>query len=63
MRYSKRLKRPALKKVLPLENRSIAKVAREFGISKHTIYRWKKMVENDKLLLRKEGNLNSTSPL
>jgi len=46
MKYSKRVKESALRKVLPPENRSVPEVSREMGISDQTIYNWKKMVEN-----------------
>ena len=63
MKYSKRFKESVLRKVLPPENRSIPEVAREMGISDQTVYNWKKMVENGKLLLEEESSPNSTGRL
>ena len=37
MKYGKRLKKSALRKVLPPENRSVPEVAKELGISDQTI--------------------------
>jgi transposase-like protein len=41
MGYSKELKDAMLRRLLPPNNESIAKVAREEGISPHTLSRWK----------------------
>jgi transposase len=51
MKYSRRIKESALRKILPPENRSVADVAREMGISDQTIYNWKKQAENGTLFL------------
>lgn len=59
MKYSKRIKQSALRKVLPPENRSVSEVAREIGISEQTIYNWKKSAENGTLILDAE----QTSPV
>jgi len=58
MKYSRRLKESALRKILPPENRSVADVAREMGISDQTIYNWKRQAENGTLVLDE-----SSSPL
>ena len=54
MKYSKRIKSSALRKVLPPENRSVPEVAQEMGISDQTIYNWKKRAENGTLALDAE---------
>jgi transposase len=51
MKYSRRMKESALRKVLPPENRSISEVALEMGISDQTIYSWKRQAENGTLSL------------
>ena len=58
MKYSRRIKESALRKILPPENRSISDVAREMGISDQTIYNWKRKAENGTLVLDE-----SSSPL
>ncbi len=58
MKYSRRMKESALRKILPPENRSVSDVAREMGISDQTIYNWKKKAENGTLILDE-----SSSPL
>ncbi len=58
MKYSRRLKESALRKILPPENRSVTDVAREMGISDQTIYNWKRQAENGTLVLDE-----SSSPL
>ena len=50
MKYSRRIKESALRKILPPENRSVADVAREMGISDQTIYNWKRKAENGTLV-------------
>lgn len=54
MKYSKRIKASAMKKILPPENRSVPEVAKEMGISDQTIYNWKRMAENGTLVMDEE---------
>lgn len=42
MRYSQELKEAILKRILPPNNESIGKVAREEGLPEQTIRSWKK---------------------
>jgi transposase len=56
MKYSRRIKESVLRKILPPENRSVADVAREMGISDQTIYNWKRQAENGTLFLDKAGS-------
>ncbi len=56
MKYSRRIKESALRKILPPENRSVADVAREMGISEQTIYNWKNQAENGTLFLEDTGS-------
>ena len=56
MKYSRRIKESALRKLLPPENRSVAVVAREMGISEQTIYNWKNQAENGTLFLEESGS-------
>lgn len=58
MKYSRRIKESALRKILPPENLSVADVARDMGISDQTIYNWKRRAENGTLVLN-----DSSSPL
>ena len=51
MKYSRKIKKSTLRKILPPENRSVADVAREMGISDQTIYNWKHPAENGTLFL------------
>ena len=63
MKYSRRIKESALRKVLPPENRSVPDVAREMGISDQTIYNWKKKAENGILFLDESSSPASTGQL
>jgi transposase-like protein len=45
MKYGKRVKASAMRKVLPPESRSVPEVAREMAVSEQTIYNWKRMAE------------------
>jgi transposase-like protein len=63
MKYSKRLKETALRKILPPENRSVSDVAREMGISEQTIYNWKKQAENGNLFIEDTGSPLQTGQL
>ena len=63
MKYSKRLKETALRKILPPENRSVPDVAREMGISEQTIYNWKKQAENGSLFLEETSSPMQTGQL
>jgi len=63
MKYSKRLKETALRKILPPENRSVPDVSREMGISEQTIYNWKKQAENGSLFLEETGSPVHTGQL
>ena len=63
MKYSRRIKESALRKILPPENRSVPDVAREMGISDQTIYNWKKMAENGTLFLERTGSPLDTGQL
>lgn len=63
MKYSKRLKETALRKILPPENRSVPDVAREMGISEQTIYNWKKQAENGSLFLEETSSPVQTGQL
>jgi len=63
MKYSKRLKETALRKILPPENRSVLDVAREMGISEQTIYNWKKQAENGSLFLEETNSPVHTGQL
>jgi transposase len=56
MKYSKRLKETALRKILPPENLSVSDVAREMGISEQTIYNWKKQAENGSLFIEETSS-------
>ena len=44
-RYSEERKASVLKKLLPPNNRSVADVAREEGISEPTLYNWRKQAK------------------
>lgn len=63
MRYSRRIKESALRKILPPENRSVPDVAREMGISDQTIYNWKKQAENGTLYLEDAGSPLATGKI
>ncbi len=63
MKYSKRMKESALRKVLPPENRSVSEVALEMGISDQTIYSWKRQAENGTLSLEGLGSPRETVQL
>jgi transposase len=63
MKYSKRLKETALRKILPPENRSVSDVAREMGISEQTIYNWKKQAENGSLFIEETSSPLQTGQL
>jgi len=63
MKYSKRLKETALRKILPPENRGVSDVAREMGISEQTIYNWKKQAENGILFIEDTGSPLRTGQL
>jgi len=63
MKYSKRLKETALRKILPPEDRSVSEVAREMGISEQTIYNWKKQAENGTLFIEETGSPIQTGQL
>ena len=56
MKYSKRIKSSVIKKIIPPENRDISEVAKEMGISKRTIYNWKKKAEDGTLTLDAEAS-------
>lgn len=49
MKYSTAFRNSILKKVLPPENRNIAEVAREAGLSAWTIHNWMKRLESGTL--------------
>jgi transposase-like protein len=49
MQYSKAIRIGVLKKVLPPENQSISKVAKETGICNQTIRNWIKQTESGKV--------------
>ena len=49
MKYSTGFKNNVLKKVLPPENRPIADVCKETGVSGQTIRNWLKLLKNDNL--------------
>lgn len=63
MKYSRRMKESALRKVLPPENRSVADVSREMGISEQAIYCWKRQSENGTLFLEGSGSPRDTGQL
>lgn len=63
MKYSRRIKESALRKILPPENRSVADVSREMGISEQTIYNWKNKAENGILDLKDAGSPLDTGQL
>lgn len=63
MKYTRRIKESALRKILPPENQSVAEVAREMGISDQTIYNWKKQVENGTLYLDDLGSPLTANPI
>ena len=63
MKYSKRLKETALRKILPPENRSVSDVAREMGISEQTIYNWKKQAEHGSLFIEETSSPLQTGQL
>jgi transposase len=63
MKYSKRLKETALRKILPPENRSVSEIAREMGISEQTIYNWKKQAENGSLFIEETDSPVQTGQL
>jgi transposase len=56
MKYSRRIKESTLRKILPPENRSVADVAHEMGISDQTIYNWKRQAENGTLFQNSTGS-------
>jgi transposase len=56
MKYSRRIKESALRKILPPENRSVSDVSREMGISEQTIYNWKRQAKNGTLFLDGTGS-------
>jgi len=56
MKYSRRIKESALRKILPPEERSVADVSREMGISEQTIYNWKRQAENGTLFQNSTGS-------
>lgn len=47
MHYSKELKDSILRKILPPNNESITKIAKEEGISEQTIRNWQKQARSD----------------
>ncbi len=51
MRYSAERKEAVLKKMLPPNNRSIREIAEEEGISKATLYNWRKAARAEGRLL------------
>jgi transposase-like protein len=51
MQYSKERKEAVLKKMMPPHNRSIVALAREEGISKATLYIWRRQARERGLLL------------
>ena len=57
MRYTRAVKVGILKKVLPLENRSIPEVSRETGVNDQTIRNWIKQYESGNF-----DDVNSESP-
>ena len=63
MKYTRRMKESALRKVLPPESRSITEVAQEMGISDQTIYNWKRQAELGTLYLEGTGNPRDTVQL
>lgn len=63
MKYSRRMKESALRKVLPPENQSVSEVAREMGISDQTIYHWKRQAEDGTLSLEGTGSPRDTVQL
>jgi transposase-like protein len=63
MKYSKRMKESTLRKILPPENRSVAEVALEMGISDQTIYSWKRQAENGTLSQEGTGSPSETAQL
>lgn len=63
MKYSKRMKESALRKVLPPENRSVSDVAVEMGISEQAIYSWKRQAENGTMSLEGTGSPRDTVQL
>lgn len=63
MRYTRRIKESVLRKILPPENRSVAEVAREMGITDQTIYNWKKKAENGTLFRDDLESPLSANPL
>jgi transposase len=63
MKYSRRIKESALRKILPPENRSVPDVAREMGISEQTIYNWKNKSENGTLFKDESSSPLSTGQL
>ena len=48
-RYSEERKAAVMRKLLPPENRTVAEVAREEGISEVTLYNWRKKVKEQGL--------------
>ena len=63
MKYSRRIKESALRKILAPENRSVSEVAREMGISDQTIYNWKKQAEDGILYLDDLGSPLTANPI
>ena len=63
MKYSRRIKESALRKILSPENRSVSDVSREMGISEQTIYNWKNKAENGTLFLDDSSSPLSTGQL
>lgn len=55
MRYSPERKEAVLKKMLPPQNRAIAELAREEGISAATLYNWRKQARAEGRLLPDVG--------
>jgi len=63
MKYSRRMKESALRKVLPPENRSVSEVALEMGVSDQTIYNWKRQAEDGTLSTEGTGSPRDTVQL
>jgi transposase-like protein len=57
MKYSTGFRNTVIKKILPPENRSIAEVSKETGVSEQTIRNWLLRLKNDNLIPQ-EGEIS-----
>lgn len=56
MKYPKQRREAVLKKLLPPNNRTVAEIAREEGLSEATVYNWRKQARQSGQLLPDHGN-------